>query len=378
MHLTRSRSQAVAVVDVSPGSAKVAILCTSADGPGTVMASGSSALTLEARTPEQAVSQIGGQVEQAGSAALASYTEKGHRAPIHTVVVVIHAPWMQTRSIRAGTEFPQDERITDAMIGKLAHESLTTVPKVDPAALLEASVMRVELNGYPSLAPAGKSAHQIEVVSYLSACDPAVSGAIQSALHKIFPVARISWRSGIRALTTLARESAVPGRHYLVVDMGAEATHIISVRGATFEQRVVPEGIRTILARIGGSGLPDEILGSLRMLEREACSTESCEALQKALVLAEPELVRVFAEAIGQMAGVRRAAKDLLLVTHPDLEPWLARLLSRIDFAQFTVTTLPFAVSTPSSIDMGRWVTGEATDDSLAVAAALVNIEARE
>ena len=91
-----------------------------------------------------------------------------------------------------------------------------------------------------------------------------------------------------------------------------------------------------------------------------------------------PPFVRIFAGPIGQMAATRRAANDMLLVSHPDLEPWLGRLFSRIDFSQFTVTTLPFIVCTPSSIHMDRWISGEVADDSLAVASALVNIESQE
>ena len=157
-----------------------------------------------------------------------------------------------------------------------------------------------------------------------------------------------------------------------------DTTHIVSVRGAAFEQRVVPEGVRTLLSRIAGEKTPEQVLTSLRMLERDASSTEEGETVQKAIALAEPELVRFFAEPIGQMAAPRRAANDLLLVPHADLEPWLKRLFSRIDFSQFTVTTLPFTVRTPSSINVSRWVTGETADDSLAVALALVNIESSE
>ena len=212
--------------------------------------------------------------------------------------------------------------------------------------------------------------------------------AIAAGFQQVFPAAKLLWRSGIRALMMLARESATEralpnesmtlSRHYLIVDMGVDTTHIVSVRGAAFEQRVVPEGARTILARIAGTKMPEQVLTSLRMLERDASSTEESDAVQKAIALAEPELVRIFAEPIGQMAATRRAANDLLLVTHADLEPWLKRLFSRIDFSQFTVTTLPFTVRTPSSINVSRWVTGETADDSLAVALALVNIESSE
>ena len=60
----------------------------------------------------------------------------------------------------------------------------------------------------------------------------------------------------------------------------------------------------------------------------------------------------------------------------PDLEIWLSNFFGRIDFSQFTITTLPFSVNTPSSLGIERWVRGEHQAPALAVAAARVNIEA--
>ena len=368
MHLTGGRERAVAVVDVSPGSASVAVLSVSGHSPANVIATGHSKLTLEERTFKQATAQIGGQIQEAGKEALDAYAKDGHRSPITEVYVTVHAPWATTRSIRSGEEYGRDEVIHDSMVSKLAQGALAGAPDLDRAKLLEATVLRVQLNGYSTGQPAGKRAHEINAVSLVSECEPAVRSAIAEGVAQVFPVAKPAWRSGIRALMM----------HYLIVDMGVDTTHIVSVRGAAFEQRVVPEGVRTILSRIAGGKLPEDVLTSLRMLERDACSTEACEAVQKALALVEPELVRIFAGPIGQMAATRRAANDMLLVTHPDLEPWLGRLFSRIDFSQFTVTTLPFIVCTPSSIHMDRWISGEVADDSLAVASALVNIESQE
>lgn len=376
MHLTGIRERAVAVVDVAPGGASVAILVMHGGTPATIIATGHSKLALEERTFKQATAQISGQIQEAGKAALDAYTKDGHRAPIGSVYIVVHAPWATTQTVRMGEKYGSEEVIRDSMVARLAQEALKSAPKLERSRLLEASVLRVQLNGYSTAEPAGKHAHAIDTVSLVSECDPEVRAAISAGVGQVFPVAKPAWRSGIRSLMMLARESAVPSRHYLIVDMGVDTTHVVSVRGAAFEQRVIPEGVRTILSRIAGGKLPEDVLTSLRMLERDACSTEECEAVQKALALAEPELVRIFAEPIGQMAATRRAANDLLLVTHPDLEPWLRRLFSRIDFSQFTVTTLPFTVCAPSSMHMDRWISGEIADDSLAIASALVPLEA--
>ena len=387
MHFTGIREQAVGVVDVSPGGASVAILLVRGAGAAEIVATGHSKLTLEERTFAQATAQIGGQIQEAGKEALDAYSKNGHRTPIESAYIVVHAPWTTTQSIRTGEQYGNDEIIHDSMVAALAQKALGNASSFDRAKLLEATVLRIQLNGYTTAHPAGKRAHELGVVSLMSECEQAVRAAIASGVQQVFPAAKLLWRSGIRALMMLAREStaksALPdesmtlSKHYLIIDMGVDTTHIVSVRGAAFEQRVVPEGVRTLLSRIAGEKTPEQVLTSLRMLERDASSTEEGETVQKAIALAEPELVRFFAEPIGQMAATRRAANDLLLVTHADLEPWLKRIFSRIDFSQFTVTTLPFTVRTPSSINVSRWVTGETADDALTVASGLVNIEAR-
>ena len=111
------------------------------------------------------------------------------------------------------------------------------------------------------------------------------------------------------------------------------------------------------------------------MISNDACSTDGCEALKRSFATIEPDLVKLFADTIGPLAAPRRAASDLLLVTHPDLEQWCSALLSRLDFAQFTTTMLPFTVSTPSSIQKERWHLRDINDSSLLVGASLVNIE---
>jgi len=110
------------------------------------------------------------------------------------------------------------------------------------------------------------------------------------------------------------------------------------------------------------------------MLERESASTESAEAVQKAVAASEQDLVKTFAEAIGSITAAERVANNLLLITHPDLEPWLSRFFSRIDFAQFTITTLPFAVHTPHSLLPGQASVGR-VDNKLLVDVALFNTQ---
>ncbi len=371
-----NRAHSTAVIDVAAGGACVAICASTKDSPATVLATATSALSLESRTEEQSKAQIGEQVKEAAAQALKLYTSAGHNAPISEAYVIVHAPWAHTSLSASEEHFERETLIQSALISAHAKKALADTKNIDVGNVLEASVIRVDLNGYATPAPEGKRAHSLRVTSVVSDCDAAVKVAIKGAVEQSFPVARISWRSGIRALMTFARESHLD-TSFLVIDMGIEDTHIVSFRDGEMNQLIVPEGTRTILSRIATGRPADEVAGYLRMLSRDACSTDVCDALRQAVATTEPELVRVFGEAIGKIAAKNRVPNGVLLLVHPDLEMWLAGFLARIDFAQFTETSLPLTVHTAQSLDVSKWVAGAKTSDACTVAVALVNIESR-
>ena len=369
------RDKATAIIDINEGGVSVA-LCAHKDGQAsTIIAAGRSALTLEPRTPEQAIGMIAQQANEAWGQAQQGLKGEGVSPTVISVYAILHAPWIKTQFVQTISRAEVDVRVSDSMIRTLAQQALAEANEIDTSRIFEGSVVRTELNGYRTANPVGKYAHKIAVTSLVSDCDPEVKQAVESAIQTLFPVATVSWRSCVRAATTFMSTSGSYKEDYLFVDVGTDVTHIMSVREGLLEQRTVPEGVRTILARIAGGRAPDEVLGQLRMLAREACSSGECEKVESAMALAEPELVRIYGEALGQLASVRRTANDLLLVTHPDLVTWLSRCFSRIDFAQFTVTTLPFDIHTPPQIGTDALIYGEYADATLVIDATLVNSE---
>src|SRR3989344_3073449 len=101
-------------------------------------------------------------------------------------------------------------------------------------------------------------------------------------------------------------------------------------------------------------------------------------ATRAAIAKAEPEIVKAFGEIFGRLSASRRLPNRLLLLAHEDLSPWLVRFFSRIDFAQFTVTTRPFSPAPLSMDTLKELVAFEkdvALDVPLGIAAALVPLE---
>lgn len=366
----------VAIVDVAPGGAVVAISGVPKDGPSTIFSTASSSLSLERRTKVQSKSRIAEQIKEASDQALKLAAAAGHAAPVSDVYVVVHAPWSETTLSSTHESYETETRIHASRIEALAQESLALSKDIDKGKLIESSVIKVELNGYPTPSPEGKYAHDLRVTSIMSVCEAGVRAAVESAVHASFPVARVSWRSALRGLMTVAREAHFD-RSFLLIDMGVEETHIASYVDGTLKQLIIREGTGTIVSRISAGRPAEETVGFMRMLSRDACSTDACDALKQSIASIEPELVRVFGDAIGKVGAGSRVPNDVVLLAHQDIENWLAGFLTRIDFAQFTITTLPLSVHTVRSLELSAWVAGVQTSDAIAVDATLVNIESR-
>jgi hypothetical protein len=115
------------------------------------------------------------------------------------------------------------------------------------------------------------------------------------------------------------------------------------------------------------------------MLSRDACEGTACEAISAAMASAEPEFAKIFGEAFGGLAADRRLANTLVLLANPDVVDWMRQFFSRLDFTQFTATTLPFNVTVLDATDSRLKIsTDEDLHAQIIFAAALVNRELSE
>lgn len=377
IHLGFGRQRTAAVVDVSPGGASAAIISVRNGQRSNIYAVGKSALSLEDRTDDQARAVIASQVEEACSQASRAYERLGHSEPITEAYIFMHAPWAKTHMVSGEHLYDANVRVQSAHIAEIVKEAIGSSKDIDLRNLLEGSVVRVDLNGYPTKEPEGKDAERIRVIAIATEADAQLKNSIAGAVHRSFPVARPQWRTALRAYLRIVR-NLMQKDSCLIVDVGTDDTHLVAVHDGALEQLIIPEGTRTILKRVASGRPPEEVLGYMRMLSRDACSSEACDALRQSIATTEPELVRIFGEAMAKMATAQKIPNDVLLVASPDLDTWLSAFLSRIDFAQFSLTSLPLAVQSASTLEMSGWVTGDELVGPHALESVLVNIEAQE
>ena len=377
---SHKKEKIVAAADIGSGHAGCALIEIRRGEIPAILASARLALPFEERTPEQTKSGVLSLLKDVCEKAAESHAEISARQklpPISASYAILQAPWSRSEIASAGLAFETDGRIIGKMIEGLARQALETEDKLNHRNLFEAGLVRVDLNGYPTMKPVGKDAHTVSVSTLVSECEPETRAQITDTLQNAFPAAKPNLRSRARILSSALREARPQSRDYVIIDMENDATNCAVMRdGLASEHILVPEGTRTILKRIS-TGMPEETLSLMRMISRGACNTPSCDKLNSSLALAEPEIVRLFGDALGRIAGKLRLPNELLLITEPELSEWLSALFSRIDFSQFTVTTKEFTPSVLASESLRGSVSGSggAIDSGLALAAIFVNAE---
>lgn len=370
----RSEGKPVCIADIGDGSVSVALVLLAKDAPAHVIVSMREMLTPEERPKAQACTAILGLLESVTTKLLAHPSAKAYATP-RAIYAAVHAPWTSFRT-RETEEKTEPRVITKSIISALAQQALTE--KASETVPLEAGVLHVFLNGYPTGEPLGKRATSIRVVAFDSTIDATMKTGITDIFGKLLPGRVPVLYSGMRSLLVTMQAHMPDLAQCIVIDVGGIATSCAVVRkDALTDTASIPEGLSTILRRIAPTALPEETLSLMRMLASETCSTSACTALKEKIALSEPELVRLFGENFAVLSAKRRLPNKALLSAPAELSPWLESFFSRIDFSQFTTTTQPLQVESLSPehlTDVITWEPGIVQETGIGIAASAVNI----
>lgn len=359
------------VVDIDDASVGFSSV-TLSDGPAVITAAERTQLPMEERTGAQSAAAIIQLLEQAATAFLKAHPQQA------SVYAVIRAPWTRFRTAQASESFQDARTITKEMIPEIAKKALTESSELDRSNILEAGVMHVALNGYPTGKPMGKKANSITVVAFEADVNAEIKKGVIEVFGKLLPDRTVTFRSGMRALLTVLHEHIPDIHRYVILDIGGNASSCAVVRKEAVTQfATIPEGAVGMVRKVSGSGPPEETMAHLRMLANDTCSTDACKAIKDSLARAEPEFAKTYGEMFASLASRRRMPNHAMLAAPADIAPWLQGFFSRIDFSQFTATTQPLEVEA-LTVDHLResvtWTAGSTHDTGLAVAAGCVNI----
>lgn len=380
MHLpfTRSSSGVVALADIGGSGAACAIIAAR-EAATTILASVRTPLPLEKRTEDQHLAQLAQALETSVSQAATLYAKDPAQGRPHTIYALVHAPWIRSRTISIERSFETETPITRAMIGEMAQQALAADTSIVRDEMCEGAVVRIELNGYRTREPHGKRARHVRVAVLVSEMKRSYRDAFETALRRTYADTPIRWRSHARAIGSIAEDLPHLDGNLTIFDVADDDSSIAVLRDYVLvEQEHVDAGVNTILAQIAPSGSREEALSLLAMQAAGTCSGAQCDALQASIATAEPTLTKLYGEALGAIAARRRVPNDAILLITPNLSPWFAGFMERIDFAQFTRLARPFSVKNLAAEDFSEsivFAAGIAPDTSVALGAALVHRE---
>jgi hypothetical protein len=373
--LKRPKGETVLVVDVDDASVGASIVLLGAKAM--IVHSERASLPVEERAEDHRIAAIQRLLEETAQKVVSVHATAPGAQPLAASYAIMHSPWTRFRTTQAEEVYEQPLLITDAVIASVGKKALQNPSELDAANRLESGIVHVYLNGYVTASPVGKHATRVGVAAYESDVNTDAKRAVIDTLGKVLPGRVPILRSSMSALLGVV-DAHLPELHRcLILDVGSTSTHCaVVLKEAMTMTAIVPEGLTTVISKVAGGTLPEEILTKLRMLASDTCTTDACRALKDSLARIEPELAKSYGEAFAKLATPRRLPNSVVLSAPAEIEPWLAGFFSRIDFSQFTATLLPFTVESLTAEhlrDVIEWQ-HPLIDTSLGIAAAYVHI----
>lgn len=302
---------------------------------------------------------------------------RSHKQPIMRVLVFLHAPWVTSRTSDAFKRFDNDIVIDRTTIASLAKEAVASAG-VQSGTPDERSVVRIELNGYPTGAPEGKHASRARVVVLDSVFEQGVKPAIEQAVATHLPGRSINWFSMTHAVMSSLRPLTRTSPRYTCIDVTSEATSCFTVdEGMLGVYGHAPIGWRALLRALADKykTSPEEALSRLTMTSEDSAEDVFSSHVVASLSDIAPQFIEAYGALFTSLTKERHVPSTLVLVVPPDVSGWFVQLFSRIDFAPFSETGLPFAPTQLPTYLAERSVfeEGLAPDQGVAIVAAAIH-----
>ncbi len=157
---SRATEKRYLVADVESGSIGLAIVSVPPKGIVRVEAAGRTSIQLDDASGEQALSSAIQALPNLATQVVSAYQR---RKGVETVqptegYFFLHAPWVHAFGALVEGNLGSEKIIQEDMIRSLSREALKHMEGLDQSRFFEASVLRVDLDGYPTKKPEGKKA----------------------------------------------------------------------------------------------------------------------------------------------------------------------------------------------------------------------------
>ena len=298
-------------------------------------------------------------------AAHAALKESSGRV-IDDVICVIGTPWVSTQKRTSRYvkqhDFNVNELLINEILGKEKKDSLSTNLEYhlfNDLMVVDQTLLNIEINGYRSLNPVGKSARELKTRSLLSVISQQVYDAFGHVFERVFHRTPQMF-SNIHFLYDAVHTHFKNEDDVLILDISGEVTDVMVVQNDTVTHiGSFPKGYQTIIRdaqkQFGTHSYRwwFKYISKNIGIDNKNIDSQYSQVLQKSF----RSWLRVLHDTLGYMAQDGLLPSQLVLVSHARLESWLTSAL-------LGSPELQTVLYGSSSIEVLHWSRHDQTDFS--------------
>lgn len=291
--------------------------------------------------------------------------------------VFAHAPWCATTTQRVPLPFTRETTITKKLLNTMLARVLQDV---EPKGMkcIDRKVLQIALNGYVVENPVGKRAQSAHVTVVRSFIEARIAEIIHTVLGSQFAGRTVEIDAFVFSLVQF-QSLWKNAPNATLIDVGGLYSAVTIVRsGTVFETHTIPVGHRTTLAALGGLYTDSaQVTSQLQLYFSNTATPSQTQKIEDALSAQEGSIIRALGDGFTEIVQQHgKVPSHVLLSVGTPLAPWFEKLLTKIDFAQFTTTAKPFDVSLLSTTLIKEHVRtrpGSVSDPMLSLAVHLLS-----
>lgn len=317
---------------------------------------------------------------------LLSNTKQGQERHIDNVLIAFAAPWysMHTKAIVLERKKPftvTKELLQDVIeeeelqFMKQETKEETAIKHKDKSKLIERYTIQIELNGYTSTHPYGKSVKKVKIDAVLSAVPLQVYAKTTEIVDQLLNGKLGYYHTSMLTLFLTIRDMYHDVETFLLLDISAEATDIALIhKGSLRKKASFNQGkhffIRKVASKMNTS--PEEAQSALKTYFEEKSSPDQKVKIQTFLAEAAYTWSAAFRETLSEFAQEATLPQIIFLATDSNYVQWFKKILTQEDFSQLMFSDEAFEIISLDNKLLDRYVSykkgvSASTDPLLAI-----------
>ena len=275
-----------------------------------------------------------------------------------SVVCVFTSPWFISQTKIATIEREEGFLVDEKLFNKLVENEIEIFlrhwqGKMDPlqgkASLIEYKIIKVNLNGYRTQKPLGKTVKSLEAYIYISLGVSEAMEAIKKEVNKIFGRVPIQFHTFPFITFNVLGAVMNTDEGLLFVEIGGEATDVSVVRKNILEETIsFRRGKNNLIRKISSEmkTFIEEVPSVLEAYNTEKLNPASMGKINKLVDESMTDWLSLFKESLKMISENFPLPQNILIIgDHIIQHEVTKRIEGNTDLAQYTVFEKPFSIT---------------------------------